>query len=568
MPTLEEVEELLKLLVFKQRYMGRAIDFRDFRDSRDIRFIDRPFPLPKQIPNGPPPIQPQPPIEIKTKVKKSVLAKETPGMNEQELNEKSRDLTIDRQGTRLVVPEGVGLDVAIHALKLRQREEEQPVSINHMLPIEVAEGMVGFLRVLEREFGFVANTGTRTIFGPRPPAYLGIETQPGHRESIPVGRLQIPGIEGWLTPTYGIQGNRVVFRVEGECKGKDRYRVDQIIAMVEEECRKNSIYRGHAIMTSFPEVDETGSLEDNFPVFAKLNPVRPEEVIFSQVTEDQITIALYTPIRRTEACRKNKIPLKRGILLEGPYGTGKTLTAGATATLCAENGWTFIYLKDVTRLAYAYAFAAQYQPAVIFSEDIDQVLTSADYRDEKINDILNSMDGINSNGLEIITVLTTNHLEKITKAMLRPGRLDTVVNVRAPDRGAAIRLVRMYAGELLDKNSNLESSEVGDLLSGVIPALIREIVERSKLAAIRREGDDLVITPGDIEVTARSMRAHMTLLEPSAPDTRSDREKAAQIVADAQIKAAGITASSSQASEEHHHGGNGKSKVTHEQVTG
>ena len=454
--------------------------------------------------------------------------------------EKLKDMSIERKGTKLVVPEGVDLSTAIKALTLKQTEEEQTIAINHTLPIEVAEGMVGFLRVLEREFGFVSNTGTVSFFGKRPPEYLGIETSPGHRESIPVGRLQIPGIQGYLTPTYNIKENRVVFRVEGECKGKDKYKVDRIIAMVEEECRRNSIYKGNAIMTSFPEVDECNSLEDTFPTFAKLNPIRPEDVIFSQDTGDQINISLFMPIIRTAACRKHKIPLKRGILLEGPYGTGKTLTAAATATLCAENGWTFIYLKDVTRLAHAYAFAAQYQPAVIFAEDIDQILTNADRRDEEVNDILNALDGIDSKGSEVITVLTTNHLEKITKAMLRPGRLDTVVSVRPPNKEAAIRLIRMYAGPLMDDSVDLDAA--GDILAGEIPAIIREVVERSKLAALRREGE-LTLTPNDIEVTAKSMKAHMQLLKPAAPDTRSEREKAAQIVADGQVRAATISVS-------------------------
>jgi transitional endoplasmic reticulum ATPase len=446
---------------------------------------------------------------------------------------KLRDISIVRQGTKLVVPEGIGLDVAIKALTLKQREEEQEVGINITLPIEVAEGMVGFLRVLEREYGFVTNTGQQSFFGNRPPEYLGIETTPGHRESIPVGRLMIPGISGYLTPTFNVQKNRVVFRVEGEVKGKDRHVVDKIMAMVEEECKRNSIYKGRAIMTAFPVVEDCSSLEDTFLTFAKLNPVKTEELIFSKETEDQITVSLFVPIMQTEACRKNSIPLKRGILLEGPYGTGKTLTAAATANLCAQNGWTFIYLKDVKRLAYAYAFAAQYQPAVIFAEDIDQIINGDDSEDE-INDIQNAMDGIDSKGVEVITVLTTNFLEKITRAMLRPGRLDTVVSVRAPDREAAVRLVRMYARsegrDLLDPSCDLENSNVGDILAGEIPAIIREVVERSKLAALRRNSGVLTLTPDDIEVTAKSMKAHMNLLKTPEPDARSEREKAISLM--------------------------------------
>ena len=453
---------------------------------------------------------------------------------------KLKSLSIERIGTKLIVPEGVELDTAIKALTLKQEEEEQEVAINHTLPIEVAEGMVGFLRVLEREYGFVTNTGKMSFFGRRAPEYIGIETSPGKRESIPIGQLKIPGIEGYLTPTYAVQHNHVVFKVEGKCKGKDRHKVDGIMAMIEEECKRNSIYKGQAIMTEFPDVEECDSLEDTFPKFAKLNQIHPDQVIFAKGVEDQVAVSLFVPICKTKACRDNNIPLKRGILLEGPYGTGKTLTAAATATLCAEHGWTFIYLKDVMRLAYAYAFASQYQPAVIFAEDIDQIINGDD-SESKINDIQNAMDGIESKGVEVITVLTTNYIDKITRAMLRPGRLDTVVSVRAPDKEAAIRLVRMYAGNLLDPSYDLENSNVGDVLAGEIPAIIREVVERSKLAALRRESGVLTLTPNDIEVTAHGMKAHMSLLKTPEPDNRSDREKAAHIMAEGHVRAANVT---------------------------
>jgi transitional endoplasmic reticulum ATPase len=469
--------------------------------------------------------------------------REAENQKEAEIAEKLRDLSIVRTGTKLIVPEGINLETAIRALELKREEEEQTVSINTNIPIEVAEGMVAFARVLEREYGFVSNTGNKSFWGNQPPTYLGLETSPGKRESIPTGRLKLPGISGWISPSYAFQNNYVVFRIVGEVQGKDRHVVDKIAALVEAECKQNSIYKGRAIMTSFPDIEDCNSLEDTFPTFAKLNSISTDEVIFSKDTAEQITISLFVPILHSEACRKNNIPLKRGILLEGPYGTGKTLTAASTATLCAKNGWTFIYLKDVRRLAYAYKFAAQYQPAVIFAEDIDQII-NGNNSDEDINHIQNAMDGIDTKGIEVITVLTTNYLEKITRAMLRPGRLDTVVSVRPPDMEAAIRLVKMYARDLLDPNYSLEDSNVGNLLAGQIPAIIREVVERSKLAALRRNSQDLKLTPDDIEVIAKSMNAHMSLLKTPEPDNRSDLEKSAQIRADAEIKAAEIQVAS------------------------
>lgn len=453
-----------------------------------------------------------------------------------------RDMSLERKGTKLIVPEEVDLDTAIRALQLKQREEEEVIAVDHVLDAEVAEGIVAFFRVLKDQFGFVSATGTPGFFGTQKPQYIGIETSPGNKESVPLGRLVIPGVDGFVQPGFAVKSDHVVFQLHAEIKGKHRYIVDKLAGLVKEELLRNSIYKGHAIETDFLDVEDCNSLEDTFPRFAKVGAIRPEQVIFSAATEEEVDISMFTPIQHTEMCRAHNIPLKRGVLLEGPYGTGKTLTAAAGATLAKENGWTFIYLKDVTRLAQAYHFASRYQPAMIFAEDIDQILNDPDRRDDEVNDILNALDGIDTKGVEIITVLTTNHLEKITQAMLRPGRLDTVISVRAPDADAAQRLIRHYAGADLAEGTDLNPAS--QVLAGIIPALIREVVERSKLAAIRRVGShgggEVKLTGEDIEVTARTMKRHMEMLEPKKKDERSEREKAAQIVADGHVQAARV----------------------------
>src|SRR5262249_43736373 len=149
-----------------------------------------------------------------------------------------------------------------------------------------------------------------------------------------------------------------------------------------------------------------------------------------------------------------------------------------------RNGWTFIYLDTVLDLKRGLDFAARYAPAVLFAEDIDRVVDGE--RSVSLDEILNTIDGVDTKNGEIITVFTTNHVEKINPAMLRMGRLDALIHVAPPDAKAAERLVQLYSRGLLEDNCDL--TEVGKMLSGKIPAFIREVTERAKIATIARVG--------------------------------------------------------------------------------
>lgn len=441
-------------------------------------------------------------------------------------DEKLKDITIKRDGTELVVPEGVSLGTAIKALQLKEAEEDQDIGINHKFEMTIPEGAFALTRALKELCGFVSPSATPTMFGPQPPTFLGLETGPGQTEMVPWGRLLLPNITGYLEP--GVWGEEAPkFALKGIVKGRDKAFVDKLAQHMRDSVKEHSIYRGKAIRCDFPKPSETNSIQAFFPKFMKLDDVREEHLILNDDAKLLIQTALFTPIERTQKCRDHKIPLKRGILLEGPFGVGKTLTATVTAQKCVAYGWTFIHLNNVKNLAQALQFARQYQPAVIFAEDIDQIVDDDDDdREEEVNAILNQIDGIESKGTEIITVLTTNNLNSITTAMLRPGRLDAVVSVRAPDAKAAEQLVRLYAGELLPADQDL--TEAGEKLSGMIPAVIREIVERSKLGSIRR--DSATINAQDIEIAAEGMLAHSQLLEAQETDERSEIERAASIL--------------------------------------
>lgn len=154
-------------------------------------------------------------------------------------------------------------------------------------------------------------------------------------------------------------------------------------------------------------------------------------------------------------------------------------------------------------------------------------------RSVSVDHILNVIDGVESKSAELVIVLTTNDIDNITPALLRPGRLDAVIYIDAPDAEAAERLARQYSRGLIPADEDI--SEAAKHLAGRIPAVIRETVERAKLVAIglTPEGEKLHITNAALLHAALRMDFQLQKLDPKAPDLRSESEKAASIIADA-----------------------------------
>lgn len=435
----------------------------------------------------------------------------------------------DAEAKQILLPEGMSLRDGIKWLERKEEELEQEVAINEVFDAYPADGAHALAQTLKAIYGFTALKSKRGFFGSTPPTMIGVKTGPNPADTVqvPWGQMQIPGVEGYLETGIQIVKGRPVFTLGGIVKRKNEREINKVATHVREYLNENSIYQGKAIRIDFPNLEDANSLQDFEPEFMDTSNTDPNQLIFSQDVQANIHSNLFTPIISTERCRKANIPLKRGILLAGPYGTGKTMTANVAAKHAEDNGWTFLYLKDVNDLATAIQFAKMYSPAVIFAEDLDNALGTSQ-RDSEVNNILNTIDGVDSKDSEIVVCLTTNHVDRINKAMLRPGRLDAVINVTPPDAEAALKLVTQYASGQLDPSGDF--SRVGTMLSGSIPAVIRETVERAKLSAISStEGSDdaLVIRAQDLEVAAKSMEGQLKLLKPQEPDDRSDIEKAA-----------------------------------------
>ena len=433
-----------------------------------------------------------------------------------------RETQVTHEGKKLILPaepKPMELQDAIEILKMQAEAANQEYDVNERLDGYPFDAAAAFYRAIQKRYGFVNSVTVQKegFFGMKydmKPDMRQIRVGPNPDDiiQVPVGGFKLPGFDQPIETSFYQDRNtgKVWFRVTGTLKAKDRDAIREILAETRRELTENSIYKGRAILL---KTNSSGVVSlDIEPEFMQTDKIDPSCLILPHATEALLRDTMWTPILKTARCRQERIPLNRRIILSGPFGTGKTLCAWTTAKFCvAGKQWTYVMVDRPEGLVDALRFARRYQPAVVFAEDIDRVM---DERDADANDLLNEIDGALSKDSEVMVVLTTNHLDKIHKAMLRPGRTDAIIPIEAPDADAAERLVRLFAGDLIGEDQPLTKLAVE--IQGYIPAVVREIVERSKLGMISR--DDTRLTEEDILTAARSMKAHANLLSGKADD--------------------------------------------------
>ena len=418
------------------------------------------------------------------------------------------DLTFE--GNRLIIPERWTTRKAISTISAFQDSQEQFIEFSRSYNYRPYDGAAATERAL------MVVTGTTGIavkipgfFGDTPPMRVTVAVGVNDAISVPWGRIAVPLFdnnnqpgEAWIElggqrhPEYGL-----IFLISGWAPKKYEPEINGLFDLIQQELESYSIYKGKAI---------TGAEQ---PEFLDLSEVDPTKVIYSDEVMAQMDAHLWGVIEHHDAMKKYGIKLKRSVLFHGPYGTGKTLGGMLTAKKAVEHGFTFIMCRPGKDDPFEVMQTAQlYAPSVVFIEDIDTYSRSEGMAMDKMSLLLDKFDGIEAKGMEILNVMTTNHEESITKGMLRPGRLDALIEIAHLDRGGVERMVLSKVSD--DMLDDIDYDAVFAACEGYLPAFVSESVERAMLASIvRGNGILLPLTTADIRNGAMSLRPQFVLME-------------------------------------------------------
>ena len=224
------------------------------------------------------------------------------------------------------------------------------------------------------------------------------------------------------------------------------------------------------------------------------------------------------PLKKPALFKKVGIQPPKGILLYGPPGTGKTLLAKAVAhstnatfieVVGSELVQKFIgegakLVKDIFNMARKKA------PTIVFIDEIDALaatrMDTGTSGEREVNrtfmQLLAEIDGFKP--LDNVKIIgATNRLDILDPAMIRPGRLDRLIEVGLPDDESRYEILKVHTQRMNLQKVDLK--KVSKMMGNFSGAEIRAACTEAGFFAIRE--DRSAVTSHDFHKAIEKLRA-------------------------------------------------------------
>jgi hypothetical protein len=229
--------------------------------------------------------------------------------------------------------------------------------------------------------------------------------------------------------------------------------VDQFFCTV---CEWNSEVRGEVL------VFDGQCWHKDSDLYEGIQNATLENLVLEKDLKTQISEDFQSFFDKEDVYAKYNIPWKRGVLLLGPPGNGKTHTIKGLVNLLNKpclyvRSFTSDHGSDQQAMTAVFERARATAPCLLILEDLDSLID-----DDNRSFFLNEMDGFASNH-GIMTVATTNHPERLDPAILvRPSRFDRKYTFRLPEFPEREKYLRLR-NESLEHVLQLNDQELEDL---------------------------------------------------------------------------------------------------------
>jgi len=301
-----------------------------------------------------------------------------------------------------------------------------------------------------------------------------------HHDRSPLVVLQRVG-----NPQYGSASRLELLSADADAAAT-------FLAELREESMRRSVLRGQVI--SFSGNPYERSMSDL--TFHHRPDLPASHVVLPEGTLKQVEAHVVGLAEHRDRLRDKGQHLKRGVLLFGPPGTGKTHTVRHLLSAAPETTVVLLSGTQMIHVAAAAQIARAHQPAIVVIEDCDLIAEDRDHDfgggpSPLLFTLLDAMDGLDQDA-DVVFLLTTNRVEALEKALTqRPGRVDLAVEIPLPDEPARRALIALYGAKVAFTRDAVDRAARSS--AGTTASYAKELVRRAVLHAAmhgREPGDD------------------------------------------------------------------------------
>lgn len=293
--------------------------------------------------------------------------------------------------------------------------------------------------------------------------------------------------------------------ISAEVMTADRAAAADLIARIRSLMAAHNMFR-RKVVTLAPAGMMGGSISATFIDRPQL---QRDAVILPQGVLEQVERLTIQFSERAASLRAGGRHLRRGILLHGAPGTGKTHTVRYLMSRLTDRTVFVLSGQGLGIIGKTVGLARALQPAIVVLEDVDLIAEERTMPHAGTNpilfELLNQMDGVEDDA-DIVFLLTTNRPDLLEPALAsRPGRVDLAVEIPMPAATERRRLLELYATGLRADNPDWDA--IVDRTEGSSAAFLRELLREAALDGASADGQAPVITT-DLLLGALASMAH------------------------------------------------------------